>query len=81
MKRLRVFEGGLLRVRDTPEGPFPPNVANPKAACGQEPCYDTGDPRTNQTPMLAGIQVGSPETPPKGLDLFLSVFFKYFFKF
>ncbi|XP_034232901.1 peroxidase-like [Thrips palmi] len=55
-QRLRVFRGGLLRVRPTALGDFPPDVANPKAACGQHPCYDTGDPRTNQTPMLAGLQ-------------------------
>lgn len=57
-RRLRDGMGGRLRVQRADDGDFPPEVADSSATpcAGRTPCYDAGDVRVNQNPMLAALQ-------------------------
>lgn len=59
---IRAFKGGRLNVVERGGQCYPPQVPNVTKTCNEaltptEPCYLTGDIRTNQSPHLAVLQI------------------------
>lgn len=60
--QIRAFSGGRMIVVKRNGQCYPPQVRNVTKSCPgtstpNEPCYQTGDPRSNQTPQLAILQI------------------------
>ncbi|XP_046683411.1 chorion peroxidase-like [Homalodisca vitripennis] len=57
-QRLRTFSKGLLKSQLVNGSHYPPNLREKSRHCPHsEACYDAGDDRINQNPMLAVLQV------------------------
>lgn len=62
LRKVRAFYGGRLISVDRGGQCYPPQVDNVTHTCKNvhsvnEPCYQTGDKRTNQSPHLAILQI------------------------